>query len=248
MLTVSVDLQTEWAGELGDDLLSAVSNLGFNLFNSISSMVTSFGSIFTMFGTSGGWLTKNLLLPLLFPTMTTRLVETFRPGSIEEAERKGTFNRATYPMTIMSNYWGETGPSPEFWNDVIETLLKIVNEISSQPDQEQETDTSLLRNYNTMDGKFKMSVYGGNGNSDYTWLHYKFQRTSMNKGFWVVEHNIVYFIGNKRYTETQYWVMLPDPLGKLCEGNSHTFKYKLYNMQGGYVDHTTTYYEFYKKN
>jgi hypothetical protein len=189
------DLQTEWTSELGEDLLSAISNLNSNLLNSVSSMVNSFAGIFIMFGSSdyGGWLTRNLMLPLLFPLMTTKLVETFRPGAIEEAERNGTLN-------LMSNYW----------DHLIEGLQKYYYDITpSQSDLEKEIPENLMSHPElTKDYNFIIFPYGGDEGDD-TWLHYKVNRMPHNNDCWIIECSIVYYVGDKSYRETQYAVLLP---------------------------------------
>jgi len=219
-------------------------------YDSINNVSVSLGTIVSMLGTvvfEGEIVpTAKLLAPLLFPLVSIEMLDTLRPGSIEEAERNGRFNRTTYLVHLMSQYWGESGPSQWFWDTLVKGLQQYYHDIT--PDLEKEQPANFMGSSITPDGNFMIYGYGGDEGVD-TWLHYKVVRTPPNSDCWVMECSIVYYVGDKSYRETQYAVLLPGKsISILYEGDSHTFKFKIpKNEQGGIIEtHTITCYCFQK--
>lgn len=191
--------------------------------------------------------TAELIAPLMLPLMTTKLINTLRPGSMEEAESNGSFNHNQYLNDLMSQYWGESGPTPEFWDKIEQALEKYYHDITpSQSDIEKEQPANFMGSSITPDGNFMTYRYGGYEGDD-IWLHYKVVRTPNNNDCWVIECSIVYYVGDKSYRETQYAVLLPGKtISMLYKGDQHTFKFEIpNNAQGGIIEtHTIISYCF----
>ncbi len=154
-------------------------------------------------------------------------LEAIRPLAIEEAEEEGNFNRATYLITLMSQYWGDSGSSKWFWDHLIEGLQKYYNDITpSQSDLEKEIPENLvLEPRFTDDYNFICFPYGGE-EGDYIWRHYKVNRVPGNDDCWVMECSVIYYVRGERHTENQYAVLLPGKTyAMLYEGDAHTFDY-----------------------
>jgi hypothetical protein len=194
--------------------------------------------------------TAELLSPLLLPLLPLNVLDALKPGSIAEAETNGQFSSATYLLQLMSQYWGESGPSQWFWDRLKESLEKYYHDITpSQSDLEKETPENLMDPPKlTEDYNFVIFGYGGHEGDD-TWLHYKVNRMPHNNDCWVMEWSIIYYVGGKSYRETQYAVLLPGrTISILYQGDSHTFKFKIpKNEQGGIIgSYSVTYYCFQK--
>ncbi|AUB57191.1 hypothetical protein BK008_01860 [Methanobacterium sp. MZ-A1] len=107
--------------------------------------------------------TAELLSPLLLPLMPLNVLNTLKPGFINESEQNEQFNSATYLLKLMSQYWGESGPSQWFWDRLKESLEKYYHDITpSQSDLEKETPENLMDPPKlTEDYNFVIFGYGG---------------------------------------------------------------------------------------
>lgn len=245
------DQITDRSIQLAESLKSNL-NVRPDDYDSISDVSISLGSIVAMFGTAVSEgktiVTAELLSPLLFLLIPLKILDTLKPGSIAESERNGLFNSTNYILPLMSQYWGESGPSQWFWDTLKESLEKYYHDITpSQSDLEKEQPANFMGSSMTPDGNFMIFVYGGDEGDD-SWFHYKVVRTPPNNDCWVIECSVVYYIGDKSYRETQYAVLLPGrSISVLYEGDQHTFKFKIPKNQGVIIESSTiTYYCFQK--
>lgn len=240
--------------QLAENLTSSDPSVQPVWLGSVDDSVVSLGSFAVDLGTilyeGGSVVAAKLFAPLFLPLFTLQLFDSLNPGAINESERENLFNSTTYLLQLMSQYWGESGSSQWFWDNLIEGLQKYYQDITpSQSDLEKEIPENLMSPpILTDDYNFVIFAYGGDEGDDH-WIYYKVDRMPQNEDCWVMECSIVYYVGGKSYRETQYAVFLPGKSTSIFyEGDSHTFKFKIpKNEQGGIIEtHSIIYYCFQK--